>query len=85
MENISLPIGTKHGCFTIIDGFEAYQKEKVAEKILRCEQEKKKFIKGEKRVLVQKSFDRGIETYIDCSMVDYDAIPNNLCMNLTSF
>lgn len=36
-------------------------------------------------VLVQKSFDRDIETYIDCSMADYDAIPNNLCMNLTSF
>ncbi|KYG34642.1 hypothetical protein AZF08_09635 [Bacillus gaemokensis] len=37
------------------------------------------------RVLVQKSFDRDIETYMDCSMTDYDAIPNNLCMNLTSF
>ncbi len=36
-------------------------------------------------VLVQKSFDRDIETYIVCSMADYDAIPNNLCMNLTSF
>ncbi len=36
-------------------------------------------------VLVQKSFDRDIETYIDCSMADYDAILNNLCMNLTSF
>ncbi len=36
-------------------------------------------------VLVQKSFDRDIETYIDCSMADYDEIPNNLCMNLTSF
>ncbi|MGM7432609.1 hypothetical protein ABRZ22_25930 [Bacillus pacificus] len=47
MESV-LPIGEKNGCFTIIDGFEAYQIEVMAERILRCEQEKQQFIKGEK-------------------------------------
>ncbi|MDZ5610754.1 hypothetical protein U2I54_28155 [Bacillus pseudomycoides] len=47
MDNV-LPIGKKHGCFTIIGGFEAYQQEVAKEKIEDLEQEKKKFINGER-------------------------------------
>ncbi|PEM34740.1 hypothetical protein [Bacillus toyonensis] len=84
MENVPLPIGTRQGCFTIIGGFEAYQKEKVAEKILRCEQEKKKFIKGEKSTWSNYEsvgdFDRCIQRYKElkkykcqckCGEIDY--------------
>ncbi|MCC2475776.1 hypothetical protein [Bacillus paranthracis] len=45
-----LPIGTKHGCFTIIGGFEVYQEEVAKEKIAELEQKKQKFINGEKVV-----------------------------------
>ncbi|RRN68829.1 hypothetical protein EI200_18210 [Peribacillus simplex] len=48
MENVSLPIGTKHGCFTIIGGFEAYQEEVAKERIADLEQKKQKFINGER-------------------------------------
>lgn len=69
MENVSLPIGTKQGCFTIIDGFEAYQKEVAAERILRLEQEKQKFIKGEKSISNNfdsvDTFDSWIQSYKD--------------------
>ena len=34
--------------------------------------------------MVQKLFDGDIESTMTCSMTDYDAIPNDLCMNLTS-
>ncbi|MGX5643265.1 hypothetical protein [Bacillus toyonensis] len=43
-----LPIGTKHGCFTIIGGFEVYQEEVAKEKIAKLEQEKQRFINGER-------------------------------------
>ncbi|PFF16852.1 hypothetical protein CN324_27060, partial [Bacillus anthracis] len=43
-----LPIGTKHGCFTIIGGFEVYQEEVAKKKIEDLEQEKQKFINGER-------------------------------------
>ncbi|KAA6452747.1 hypothetical protein [Bacillus swezeyi] len=43
-----LPIGMKHGCFTIIGGFEAYQEEVAKVKIVDLEQEKQKFINGER-------------------------------------
>ncbi|PEM56122.1 hypothetical protein [Bacillus wiedmannii] len=62
-----LPIGEKNGCFTIIGGFEVYQKEVMAERILRCEQEKEKFIKGEKSTwsnfVSVDDFDRCIQRY----------------------
>ncbi len=43
-----LPIGTKNGCFTVIAGFEAYQEERAKDKIAKLEEEKQKFINGEK-------------------------------------
>ncbi|MED1436873.1 hypothetical protein [Bacillus mycoides] len=43
-----LPIGQKHGCFTIIGGFEVYQEEVAKEKIADLEQKKQRFINGEK-------------------------------------
>lgn len=43
-----LPIGTKWGCYTIIAGFEAYQEEKAKEHISKLEEEKLKFLNGEK-------------------------------------
>ncbi|MFJ7765768.1 hypothetical protein [Bacillus toyonensis] len=45
-----LPIGKKHGCFTIIGGFEVYQQEIAKKKIADLEQKKQKFINGEKVV-----------------------------------
>lgn len=45
-----LPIGKKHGCFTIIGGFEVYQEEVAKKEIARIEQKKQKFINGEKVV-----------------------------------
>ncbi|TYO53764.1 hypothetical protein FXF70_00960 [Bacillus sp. Y3] len=41
-----LSIGTKHGCFTIIAGFEAYQEEVAKDRIVKLEQDKQKFING---------------------------------------
>lgn len=46
--DIVLPIGMRHGCFTITGGFEAYQEEVAKERIVDLEQEKQKFINGEK-------------------------------------
>ncbi|PEA83804.1 hypothetical protein [Bacillus pseudomycoides] len=43
-----LPIGMKHGCFTIIGGFEVYQEEVAKKKIADLEQKKQRFINGEK-------------------------------------
>ncbi|OFD74572.1 hypothetical protein [Bacillus mycoides] len=42
-----LPIGKKHGCFTIIGGFEVYQEEVAKKKIADLEQKKQRFINGE--------------------------------------
>lgn len=49
MDNV-LPIGKKHGCFIIIGGFEAYQEEVAKEQIADLEQEKQKFINGERSI-----------------------------------
>jgi hypothetical protein len=72
MENESLPIGTKHGCFTIVEGFEAYLKEMAAEKISRLEQSKHKFIKGEKSISNNvdsvDTFDSLIQSYKDTKL-----------------
>ncbi|MBJ7933402.1 MULTISPECIES: hypothetical protein [Bacillus cereus group] len=43
-----LPIGTKHGCYTIIGGFEVYQEKVAKQKIADLEQKKQRFINGEK-------------------------------------
>ncbi|SEI12989.1 hypothetical protein SAMN05192559_11624 [Halobacillus karajensis] len=43
-----LPIGIKHGCFTIIGGFEEYQEKVIKKRIERLEQDKQKFINGGK-------------------------------------
>lgn len=45
-----LPIGKKHGCYTIIGGFEAYQEEVAKEQIANLEQKKQKFINGERSI-----------------------------------
>ncbi|SIQ87787.1 hypothetical protein SAMN05421578_104450 [Paenibacillus macquariensis] len=45
-----MPIGKKHGCFTIISGFEAYQEEVAKELIADLEQNKQMFINGERSV-----------------------------------
>lgn len=62
-----LPIGKKHGCFTIIAGFEAYQEEVAKERIIRLEQEKQKFINGERSAWHNFEsvdvFDRRIRSY----------------------
>ena len=44
----SLPVGTKHGCLTIIAGFEAYQNEVAQKKIADLEQKKQDFLNGKK-------------------------------------
>ncbi|PDY25850.1 hypothetical protein COM83_02820 [Bacillus cereus] len=43
-----LPIGEKNGCFTIIGGLEVYQEEVAKKKIAELEQNKQRFINGEK-------------------------------------
>ncbi|SDZ41222.1 hypothetical protein [Bacillus sp. 166amftsu] len=43
-----LPIGTKHGCYTIIGGFEVFQEEVAKKKTADLEQKKQRFINGEK-------------------------------------
>ncbi|MBM7656228.1 hypothetical protein [Neobacillus cucumis] len=48
MENVSFPIGTKNGCLTIIGGFEEYQEKVTKKRIEELEQDKQKFINGEK-------------------------------------
>ncbi|MGH0686015.1 hypothetical protein [Bacillus mycoides] len=78
-----LPIGTKHGCFTIIGGFEVYQEEVVKKKIADLEQKKQRFINGER---INNNFesvdvyDRHIQTWkshkkyqcqCKCGKVDY--------------
>ncbi|MEW4105908.1 hypothetical protein [Bacillus thuringiensis] len=50
-----LPIGKKHGCFTIIGGFEVYQEEVAKKKIADLEQKKQKFINGER--IIGNNFD----------------------------
>ena len=59
MAKKELPIGTKNGCYTIIDGFNAYYKEVTIKKIEDLKQEKERFLKGEK---TNNNFD-SIETY----------------------
>ncbi len=60
-----LNVGTKSGCLTIIAGFEAYQHERAAERIAKLEEEKQKFISGEKSSWCNfdsiETFDRHIE------------------------
>ena len=48
MVDEELPIGTKNGCLTIIAGLDAYQTEVAAKEIARLEEEKQRFLKGEK-------------------------------------
>lgn len=43
-----MPIGIKHGCFTILGGIEEYYEKVIKKQIERLEQDKQKFIKGEK-------------------------------------
>ncbi|BCC15154.1 hypothetical protein [Bacillus cereus] len=70
-----LPIGTKHGCFTIIGGFEVYQ-EKIAKKeIAKLEQKKKKFINGER--VVGNNFE-SVETY-DRVIQDWNSYKKYQC------
>lgn len=45
-ENV-LPIGYKHGCYTVIAGFDAYQEECIKDRIAKIEAKKRKFINGE--------------------------------------
>lgn len=47
-ENISLPIGTKYGCLTIIDDFSAYEKEIVQKRITDLEKRKQDFLNGKR-------------------------------------
>lgn len=47
MSSVSV-IGTKQGCFTIIDGFEAYQEEVLNDQIAKLEEDKQRFMNGEK-------------------------------------
>ena len=44
--NTVLPIGIKHGCFTIIGGSEEYYEKFSKIKIERLQQDKQKFING---------------------------------------
>jgi len=44
----TLPVGKKHGCFTIVGGFEVYQEEVAKEEIERLEQDKQEFLDGER-------------------------------------
>lgn len=46
--DVVLPMGTKHGCFTIVGGSEEYYEKVSKIKIERMEQDKQKFIRGEK-------------------------------------
>ncbi|SHN33721.1 hypothetical protein [Gracilibacillus kekensis] len=46
--DMELPIGKKHGCFTIIGRGEEYYEKVTKKKIEHIEQEKQKFINGEK-------------------------------------
>ncbi|MDN3436514.1 hypothetical protein QMA04_00345 [Planococcus sp. APC 3900] len=46
--DVVLPIGTKHGCFTIIGGSEEYYEKFSKIRIERLELDKQKFINGEK-------------------------------------
>ena len=39
-----LPVGTSYGCLTIIDGFDAYQKEVASKEIARFQKEKEDFL-----------------------------------------
>lgn len=60
-----LNVGTKSGCLTIIAGFEAYQHECAVQRIAKFEEEKQKFINGEKSSWHNfdsvETFDRHIE------------------------
>ncbi|MEN2765848.1 hypothetical protein [Ornithinibacillus xuwenensis] len=46
--DLVMPIGRKHGCLTIIGGVEEYYEKFTKKKIEQLEQEKQKFINGEK-------------------------------------
>ncbi|MBE6732568.1 MAG: hypothetical protein E7561_01040 [Ruminococcaceae bacterium] len=60
-----LSVGQKNGCFTVIAGFDAYQKECASERIAKLKEEKQKFINGEKSSWSNfdsvETFDRQIE------------------------
>lgn len=43
-----LPVGTKYGCLTIVDGFQAYQDEVAEGEIERLEESKERFLRGER-------------------------------------
>ncbi|PJZ20735.1 hypothetical protein CEW46_16615 [Bacillus cereus] len=61
-----LPIGHKHGCITIIGGFEVFQEEVAKKKIADLEQKKQKFINGEKvnnNLESEDAYDRHIQTW----------------------
>ena len=51
-KNMSLPIGTRYGCLTIIDDFSAYKNEVATEKIAKLEKEKQDFLDGKKVVQI---------------------------------
>ncbi|MBR3904301.1 MAG: hypothetical protein IKJ51_01130 [Clostridia bacterium] len=61
----NLPIGTKHGCYTIVAGFDAYHEENGKREIAELENEKQKFIAGIKNnryaITDIESFDQRIE------------------------
>ncbi|WP_238900050.1 hypothetical protein [Clostridium sp. YIM B02500] len=65
----TVSIGTKNGCYTVVEGFEAYLKEVAAGRILSLEQSKQKFINGEKSTSNNfdstGDFDRWIQRYKD--------------------
>lgn len=67
LKNISLPIGTKYGCLTIIDGFSAYNNEVATEKIAQLEKEKQDFLDGKKSSTNNfdsiETFDEWIQNY----------------------
>lgn len=67
MVDEELPIGTKNGCLTIIAGFDAYQTEVAAREIAKLEEEKQRFLKGEKSIsnnfTSAETFDEWVERY----------------------
>ncbi|OTY05521.1 hypothetical protein [Bacillus thuringiensis] len=70
-----LPIGTKHVCFTIIGGFEVYQEEVAKKKIADLEQEKQKFINGER--ITGNNFE-SVDTY-DRTIQDWKSYKKYQC------
>lgn len=62
-----LPVGTKNGCLTIIAGFDAYQTEVVAGKVAKLEEDKQRFLRGDKSITNKwksaEAFDEMMEFY----------------------